>query len=133
MHLENCIKGKKFLLILDDVCGVAKVTWDEELKLCLGAGAPGSRILVTTQETDLADKMGSSSEGTLHLGQLSDEDSWLLLSDIALPGRTKEESRDLETIGRELARGCQGVPFVIKTLGYFLHDKKNYTRLEECP
>ncbi|KAI3925302.1 hypothetical protein MKX01_035419 [Papaver californicum] len=124
VHLKDCVKGKKFLLILDDVCGVDNVTWDEVLKPCLDAGALGSRILVTTQDRNLAAKMGSSSEDMLHLGRLSNEDSWLLLSDISLQGRTEEQIRDRETVGRELAKGCQGIPFLLKTLGYFLRDKK---------
>ncbi|KAI3859927.1 hypothetical protein MKX03_006990, partial [Papaver bracteatum] len=106
VHLKDCIKGKKFLLILDDVCGVENLTWDKELKPCLDAGALGSRILVTTQDRNLAAKMGSSSEDMLHLGRLSDDDSSLLLCDIALPRRTEEQIRDRETVGRQLAKGC---------------------------
>ncbi|KAI3925301.1 hypothetical protein MKX01_035418 [Papaver californicum] len=124
-HLRNCIKKKEtFLLVLDDCCGVDRVTWNTELKPCLDAAAPGSRILVTTQLTNLSNEMGISNKHTLPLSGLLDDDAWLLLCDTALPGRSREHIRQFETIGKELARGCQGVPFVIKNLGYALRSKE---------
>lgn len=123
-HLRGCIEKKKFLLILDDVReDVDNVTWDQELKPCLDAAAPGSKILVTTKYRNVAEKMVSSSEDVIHLGQLSVDDSWLLLCDIALQSRTEDQIRDFERVGRQLAEGCLGVPFAINTLGCTLSHK----------
>ncbi|RZC85497.1 hypothetical protein C5167_041679 [Papaver somniferum] len=124
-HLRDCIKTKEImLLVLDDAFGVDYVTWDTELKPCLDAAAPASRVLVTTQQTNLSTKMGIFSKDTLPLSGLLVEDSWLLLSDTALPGQSRKQIREFETTGKELARGCQGVPFVIKNLGYALRNKE---------
>ncbi|KAI3859935.1 hypothetical protein MKX03_006998 [Papaver bracteatum] len=127
-HLRNCIKKKEMmLLVLDGPCGVDYETWERELKPCFDAAAPGSRILVTTHLTNLSTMMGVSSELTLPLSGLpydDADDAWLLLCDAAFPGQSGEQIREYEMIGKELARGCAGIPGVITKLGRVLRMKK---------
>uniref|UniRef100_A0A6M2EB87 NB-ARC domain-containing protein n=1 Tax=Populus davidiana TaxID=266767 RepID=A0A6M2EB87_9ROSI len=54
--VSESIKGKKFLLVLDDVWTESHGQW-EPLKLSLKSGAPGSRIIVTTRKHSVANMM----------------------------------------------------------------------------
>lgn len=57
-RIHTSIGGKRFLLVLDDVCteGATKL---EALKQVLKNGAEGSRILVTTRKEEVAVMMGA--------------------------------------------------------------------------
>ncbi|KAI3859928.1 hypothetical protein MKX03_006991, partial [Papaver bracteatum] len=72
-------KKEIMMFVLDDTCCVDRVTWNTELKLCLDDAAPGSRILVTSQVTNLSAEMGIFKEDTLPLSALLNDDSWSLI------------------------------------------------------
>lgn len=125
-YLRSCIKkNETMLVILDGVCGVDAAIWDREFKPCLDAAGPQSRIVITTQVTDLAASMGIIREQTISLRELRGDDSWTLLHSTALPGQSEERIKEFETVGKKLVLGCHGVPYVIKHLGYFLRSKGN--------
>ena len=73
--LRDILKGKKYLLVLDDVWTDKKSDWDV-LRLPLRAGAAGSRIIVTTRDEGVSSVMGTMPPRLL-VG-LSDKDCWLL-------------------------------------------------------
>ncbi|KAM5578387.1 hypothetical protein ABKV19_008611 [Rosa sericea] len=57
--IYDSIKGKKFLLVLDDVCDSNHRKWEPFLTTLHG-GASGSRILVTTRIAQVASAMGTT-------------------------------------------------------------------------
>jgi hypothetical protein len=57
-RVSESIKGKRFLLVLDDVWTENHRQW-EQLKPSLKGSAPGSRILVTTRKHSVATMMGT--------------------------------------------------------------------------
>ncbi|KAL5707360.1 hypothetical protein ACHQM5_025417 [Ranunculus cassubicifolius] len=120
--LCQSVKGKQFLLVLDDVWTEDPNHW-RQLKLALDGGAPGSRIIVTTRNRTVAKMMGSSDFDVHDLENLSNDDSWLLLRDVALVGKEKEEEK-FEKIGREIAIKCKGVPLAITTLASLLYERQ---------
>ena len=73
--LRDILKGKKYLLVLDDVWTDKKSDWDV-LCLPLRAGATGSRIIVTTRDEGVSSVMGTMPPRLLE--GLSDKDCWLL-------------------------------------------------------
>ncbi|KAL5707361.1 hypothetical protein ACHQM5_025418 [Ranunculus cassubicifolius] len=119
--LCQSVKGKQFLLVLDDVWTEDPNHWSQ-LKLALAGGAPGSRIIVTTRNRTVAKMMGSSDFDVHDLENLSNDDSWLVLRDVALVGKEKEEK--FEKIGREIAIKCKGVPLAITTLASLLYERQ---------
>lgn len=121
-RLRNTISGKKFLLVLDDVWTEEYRKW-EQLFNSLRIGADGSKILVTTRNERVAKMLRSSYE--LHLGQLADEDSWSLFSQIAFFERSKEDCEELEGIGRKIADKCRGIPLTVKTIGSLMRFKNS--------
>ncbi|KAL5707007.1 hypothetical protein ACHQM5_025108 [Ranunculus cassubicifolius] len=120
--LCQSVKGKQFLLVLDDVWTEDPNHWSQ-LKLALAGGAPGSRIIVTTRNRTVAKMMGSSDFDVHDLENLSNDDSWLVLRDVALVGKEKEEEK-FEKIGREIAIKCKGVPLAITTLASLLYERQ---------
>ncbi|KAL0414690.1 UNVERIFIED_CONTAM: putative disease resistance protein RGA3 [Sesamum radiatum] len=124
-YIKESISGKKFFLVLDDV-------WTEEdskwipLKVSLKSGAPGSRILVTTRKTRVAQIIGTTYVHSL--SPLSDSYCWSVLSQIALQDRGEADREMLEETGMEIAKKCKGLPLAAKTVGGLLRFK---TSLQE--
>lgn len=75
-------------------------------------GARGSRVIVTTCNTTVASVMRTVP--IQYLEQLSDEDCWLLLSKHALPSGNLSANPNLEEIGKNIARKCNGLPSAAK-------------------
>jgi len=124
-HVQQSIRGKKFLLVLDDVWNEDSSKW-EQLKNSLKCGClPGSRILVTTRKRKVANYMGSSSADILELGLLSTDECWSLFSQFAYFEKNSRERENLEDIGREIAAKCKGLPLAAKSLGSLLRFKRS--------
>ncbi|KAM7476101.1 hypothetical protein LguiB_023344 [Lonicera macranthoides] len=118
--VEKCVMGKKFLLVLDDVCTEDDRKW-EPLLITLKSGAIGSKLLVTTR-TERVSKMMETAY-TLRLKQLSGQECWELFSQIAFSERSEEERGELEDIGRQIADKCKGLPLAAKTIGSLMRFK----------
>ncbi|KAF9614647.1 hypothetical protein IFM89_019624 [Coptis chinensis] len=82
-YLCESLRGKKFILVLDDVWTKDANDWNP-LKFALDGGASGSRVLITTHNEKVAHMMGSTQNHKL--GGLSKDDSWLLFKLIAFQG-----------------------------------------------
>ncbi|KAL7100080.1 hypothetical protein ACP275_09G126200 [Erythranthe tilingii] len=122
--LNKTIFGKKFLLVLDDVWTEDSTKW-EPLRICLKGGGLGSRILVTTRNERVALMMSSGKNDIHHLGHLSHEECWLLLSRIAFSGKSEKEREKFQNIGRKIVNKCKGLPLAAKTLGSLLQFKNS--------
>ncbi|XP_021293996.1 putative disease resistance protein RGA3 [Herrania umbratica] len=120
--IHHSIERKKFLLVLDDVWTEDCTKW-ESLKHSLKCGSPGSKILITTRKENVANIMGSTT--LFPLSQLSEEECWLLFSQVAFFGRSSEDCKGLEDIGRKIANKCKGLPLAAKVLGGLLRFKKS--------
>ncbi|XP_022775511.1 putative disease resistance protein RGA3 [Durio zibethinus] len=123
--ISEKIGSAKFLLVLDDVWTDRDEDW-EPLEAVLQQNKSGSKILVTTRKESVATRMESSR--VFRLKELSDEVCWLILSQSAFKGKGNELRKNLEDIGREIAKKCKGSPHVAKTLGRLL--RKENTRSE---
>ncbi|KAL5999705.1 hypothetical protein ACLOJK_037990 [Asimina triloba] len=106
-ELVKGLRGKRFLLILDDV-------WNEDKQ---------NGILVTTRALKVAKNITNITY--IHdLKGLSDDDSWELFRSIAFDGRTTEECSQLESVGREIVSKCKGVPLSIRVMGSMMNSKR---------
>ncbi|XVF71439.1 hypothetical protein PTKIN_Ptkin12aG0037500 [Pterospermum kingtungense] len=113
-HLQEKLRGKKFLLVLDDVWNEYHDKW-EGLKEAFRCGASGSAVIVTTRIEKVALMMTTTP--VFHLGCLSEDDSWTLFKQRAFRTRKSEDHPQLEEIGKEIVKKCGGVPLAIKALG----------------
>ncbi|KAJ8648630.1 hypothetical protein MRB53_001653 [Persea americana] len=118
VSIKEALKGKKFLLVLDDVWNENCNDWDE-LRAPLMVGARGSRILVTTRSKRVSSNMGTLP--THSLQGLSDDDCWSLFESRAfVQGNNSDAHPDLVKIGKKIINKCNGLPLAVKTLGGLL-------------
>lgn len=125
--LRDKLKGKKFLVVLDDVWTEKERDWDV-LRLPFIAGALGSKIIVTTRSKKVASIMGTLP--TYHLEVLSDDDCWLLFKQRAFIDGNEDAHPYLVSIGKEIVKKCRGLPLAAETLGGLLHAKTEIAEWE---
>nr|XP_027127691.1 putative disease resistance protein RGA3 [Coffea arabica] len=122
--LQENLKGKSYLLVLDDIWNEDRETWAGMRRRLLAiGGAPGSKILVTTRSDGVASAMQTS--GLHHLDILSDDYSWMLFKKLAFADGGATKTQDLVDIGRRILKKCGGVPLAIKVIGGLLYSKKD--------
>ncbi|GKU96982.1 hypothetical protein SLEP1_g10163 [Rubroshorea leprosula] len=119
-EIRKSIKGKKYLLVLDDVW-TEKDKDFEGLNAAFKCGAPGSRILATTRKTTVATIMGSSH--AIQLNNLSQEICWSIIRNVALREKDQRTCEEFKPVGLKIAEKCKGLPLVAKTLGGLLRFK----------
>ncbi|KAL0431172.1 UNVERIFIED_CONTAM: putative disease resistance protein RGA1 [Sesamum radiatum] len=114
------LRGRRFLLVLDDVWNENPVAWDD-LKEVLRCGSKGSVLLVTTRIEKVALMMATID--VHHIGCLSEENSWSLFRQRAFTNGVEEESHI--AIGKAIVEKCGGVPLAIKALGSLMRFKSH--------
>ncbi|KAJ4823580.1 hypothetical protein Tsubulata_040264 [Turnera subulata] len=120
--LEKKVRGKRILLVLDDI-------WNEHgdwkrLLAPFSFAAQGSKVLITTRSEQVA--LAMSSVPSHHLKELTEDDCWKLFAQHAFGGgNTVDAYGELEEIGRKIARKCKGLPLAARTLGSLLSRKRN--------
>nr|ABR29794.1 CC-NBS-LRR protein [Solanum tuberosum] len=119
IELKESLKGKKFLIVLDDVWNDNYDEWDD-LRSTFVQGDIGSKIIVTTRKESVALMMGC---GEMNVGTLSSEVSWALFKRHSLENREPEEHTKLEEIGKQIAHKCKGLPLALKAIAGILRSK----------
>ncbi|PRQ59296.1 putative P-loop containing nucleoside triphosphate hydrolase, leucine-rich repeat domain, L [Rosa chinensis] len=120
--IYKLIKGKKFLLVLDDVWSPNSDQWEELIKP-LRYGATGSRVLVTTRKEEVATLMKATTTQMISLKALSDA---FCLSLFYYSANMDENnvSKEYKDIGLKIVKRCNGLPLAAKTLGSLMRNKK---------
>nr|BBB04717.1 NB-LRR disease resistance protein [Solanum lycopersicum]BBB04720.1 NB-LRR disease resistance protein [Solanum lycopersicum]BBC83286.1 disease resistance protein [Solanum lycopersicum] len=118
VKLKESLKGKKFVIVLDDVWNDDYNEWDN-LRNVFVQGEMGSKIIVTTRKESVAQTM-CVDRCTITVGNLSSEDSWSLFKRHSLENRDHPE---LEEIGKKIANKCKGLPLALKALAGVLRGK----------
>ncbi|XP_021814693.1 putative disease resistance protein RGA4 [Prunus avium] len=120
--LQEDLKGKTYLLVLDDVWNEDPNKWDDLMSCLLNAtSTKASKILVTTRNVSVSSIVQTLP--TCDLGKLSEDQCWAILKYKAFPDASAVLSEDQERIGREIAKKCAGVPLVAKVLGNLMRSK----------
>lgn len=107
------MKGKRYLLILDDVWNDNLQKWDDLMSCLLKVNdTRGSTIIVTTRSDRVAKVVETLPRCDMR--KLSDNECWLILKDKAVPFGSAPISEEQEITGRKIAKKCGGVPLVAK-------------------
>ncbi|BFG20746.1 hypothetical protein CerSpe_070200 [Prunus speciosa] len=122
VELREQLRGKKFLFVLDDLWNEDYTDW-KFLQTPFTSGARGSKVIITTRNTNVASVM--QNVPIQYLEPLSNEDCWLLLAKHAFENENYSAHPNLEEIGKQIARKCNGLPLVAQTLGGVLRCKKD--------
>ncbi|KAK8689055.1 hypothetical protein V6N13_087786 [Hibiscus sabdariffa] len=126
-ELEDFLKDKKCLVILDDIWSIE--AWDSlEPAFPVEPNSQSrSKILITSRNKEIVSH--ADRRGHLHeLQCLSDEQSWDLFQKIAFPQTDPTENRvdaKLKELGEEMVKHCAGLPLAIVVLGGILVTKDN--------
>ena len=121
-QLKEALRGKRFLIVLDDLWRDMRDKWDDLRSPFLEA-ASGSKILVTTRDRDVAEWVGGPKN--LHvLKPLSDDDCWSVFQIHAFQHINIHEHPNLESIGRKIVEKCGGLPLAAKALGGLLRAER---------
>ncbi|XP_049353813.1 putative disease resistance RPP13-like protein 1 [Solanum verrucosum] len=126
VKLKESLKGKRFLLVLDDVWNDNYNEWDD-LRNVFVQGDMGSKIIVTTRKESVAQMTCAKKMDrcAITVGTLPIDDSWALFKRHSLENRDPEELPELEEIGKQIADKCKGLPLAIKTLAGILRRKSD--------
>ncbi|KAH9689169.1 hypothetical protein KPL70_015401 [Citrus sinensis] len=119
-HIQECVAGKKFLLVLDDVWNEDYYKWEPFYK-CLKNSLHGSKILITTRKETVARIMGSTH--VISVNVLSEMECWSVFQSLAISGKTIGKRENLEKIGREIVKKCKGLPLAAKTIASLLRSR----------
>jgi Leucine-rich repeat (LRR) protein len=120
IKLNEMLTGKKFLLVLDDVWDTTYAKW-EVLSNAFKSGAQGSKVIVTTRDSEVARVMGAGA--TRPIMELSKEDCWSLFAKYAFHDGNSNAYPELEVIGKQIVENCKGLPLAIKAIGALLRSK----------
>jgi hypothetical protein len=117
-ELLEYLQGKRYLVVMDDVWKTE--VWNE-VKYAFPNNSNGSRILITSRIKDV--DLDSSPTPPYYLRVLNQDGSYeLFLKKVFRGGECPAE---LETLGRQIAEGCHGLPLSIAVLGGLLAAKEN--------
>jgi hypothetical protein len=128
VQLKEKLKGKKFLVVLDDLWNENYHDWTI-LRAPFLAGAPGSRIVITTR--NLGVSLTMSTIPAYRLEVLSNDACLSVFTQHALGASNFNAHPNLKDIGEKIVEKCKGLPLAAKTLGGLLrttldHDEWAY-------
>ncbi|KAJ0672857.1 putative P-loop containing nucleoside triphosphate hydrolase, leucine-rich repeat domain superfamily [Helianthus annuus] len=121
--LKDHVKGKKFLLVLDDIWSESYEDW-ETLVRPLYTCDPGSKIIITTRKDQLLKQLVYN---PLHkqLHGLSDDDALSLLARNALGVDNFDSHLSLKPYAQGIVKKCGGLPLALIALGRLLRTKRD--------
>ncbi|XP_060670242.1 putative disease resistance protein RGA1 [Ziziphus jujuba] len=122
--LGKIVRGKRYLLVLDDV-----LNWDPNgdpwtsLQNLSSGCANGSRIIITSSHWDAEIEITKSIGTTkpYELEPLDEEESWALFEKVVF--ENGEGKQINSQIVKRIVERCAGSPFAIKTIGRMLQSK----------
>jgi len=126
--LQEKLMGKKLLLVLDDVWDENFVDW-EVLSSPFKYGERGSTIIVTTRNDGVASVMRTVP--THHLNRLLEEDCWSIFAKHSCLDGNSNARSELDVIGRQIVKKCEGLPLALKTIGGLLRSKLDVDEWEK--
>ncbi|XP_060670486.1 putative disease resistance protein At3g14460 [Ziziphus jujuba] len=119
-RLSEELTGKKFLFVLDDVWNTKNDLHDlwVTMRPPFRAGAPGSKIIVTTRDESAAKLMGAV--GHHNLDCVSRDDWWKIFVEHAFSTSNTSEQQNLGSLRDEILAKCDGLPLSARALGGLL-------------
>nr|XP_043635330.1 probable disease resistance protein At4g27220 [Erigeron canadensis] len=111
---KRVMKGDKILIILDDVW--EKLNLEE---LCIPIDHTNCRILLTSRNEDVCEKMNSQSN--IYVDSLPTEEAWILFKRVV--GERVETDTKLKPVAMKVVKECGGLPLLIQAVGNALKNK----------
>ncbi|XP_026420661.1 putative disease resistance protein RGA1 [Papaver somniferum] len=119
--VQEHLEGKKYLLVLDDLWNEDSEQWGYLMSVLL-AGAPGSKVLITTRNNRVASIVRGSIP-PYNLGRLEDDACWSIVKQKAFSPGGALDAPKMSEIGKEIAKKCCGLPLAAKFVGSLMRSK----------
>ncbi|PHT73463.1 hypothetical protein T459_24248 [Capsicum annuum] len=116
--LQKSLKGKRYLIVLDDIW--KREAWDV-VRLCFPSENKWSGILLTTRNTEVARDAGTENL-SLPMDLMGPDESWNLFKIVAFANEALPSG--FETIGKQIAEKCHGLPLTIAVVAGLLKSKR---------
>ncbi|XP_073144674.1 putative disease resistance protein RGA3 [Henckelia pumila] len=119
-QIRSKLEDTRYLLVLDDYLSDKMLEWDNFMN-CMKGISPkrGNFIIVTTRNQDVASYVGTHTVPSIDF--LSVDDCWSIIKARTFP--SQPVPGDFETIGKEIALACQGLPLAANVVGGSLRGK----------
>ncbi|XVF42771.1 hypothetical protein PTKIN_Ptkin01aG0391400 [Pterospermum kingtungense] len=119
-RIQNYLQTRRYLIVLDDVWSIG--IW-HQISRVLPDGRNGSRVIITTRMADVASFQFGIKSHILELKPLRDDAAWKLFCMKAFPSNGRQCPSHLDSLARNLAEKCEGLPLAIVALGGLLSCK----------
>uniref|UniRef100_A0A6N2NHK2 Uncharacterized protein n=1 Tax=Salix viminalis TaxID=40686 RepID=A0A6N2NHK2_SALVM len=124
-NLKKELENKTFFLVLDVMWNEDRGKWDDlNEKLLKISSKNGNVVVVTTRKTGIATMMETSPRSQHQPGKLSDGECWSIIKQKVSGGGGATLGADFESIGKDIAKKCGGLPLLAKVLGGTLWQKE---------
>jgi len=124
-NLKKELENKTFFLVLDDVWNEDHGKWDDLKEQLLKINSKNENaVVVTTRNKKVADMMETCPGIQHEPGRLSADQCWSIIKQKVSRGGRETIASELESIGKEIAKKCGGLPLLAKVLGGTLHGKQ---------
>ncbi|WVZ48798.1 hypothetical protein U9M48_000205 [Paspalum notatum var. saurae] len=135
--LQDELKGKRYLLVLDDIWNKDVDKW-QKLKVSLKHGGVGSAILVTTRDKEIAEFMGTIVENSWTNNKYHDVAvldnrfiQEIIESRAGLSNLPEGKRDELVKLVGPFVKRCAGSPLAAKALGSVLRNKTTKQEWED--
>ncbi|KAM3399169.1 putative disease resistance protein [Capsicum galapagoense] len=125
VKLKESLKGKRFLIVLDDMWNENYNEWNDFWNVFVQGGI-GSKIIVTTRKESVALMMRTEQ---ISMDTLSIDDSWSLFKRHAFENMDPMEHPEHEEVGKQIVAKCKGLPLALKTLADYPFRKEQVIHL----
>ncbi|XP_011072173.1 putative late blight resistance protein homolog R1A-10 [Sesamum indicum] len=112
--LHKKLFGRRYLIVMDDVWSTK--AWDD-FSLFFPNNGNGSRVLMTTRLSKVGGSLGTHNPYLMDF--LNEEKSWNLLCEKVF-GQNDCPYSELEKVGKDIAKGCKGLPIAIVVISGLL-------------
>ncbi|PHT61865.1 hypothetical protein T459_34282 [Capsicum annuum] len=116
--LQKSLKGKRYLIVLDDMWKTE--AWDA-VRLCYPNENKGSGILLTTRNNDVA-FYADTENVSLRMSFMDQDESWSLFKSAAFASEALPS--EFETTGKQITEKCHGLPLTIVVVAGLLKSKR---------
>nr|XP_033512365.1 putative late blight resistance protein homolog R1A-4 isoform X2 [Nicotiana tomentosiformis] len=116
--LRKSLIGKRYLIVMDDMW--SSNAWDD-VRHCFPSYNNGSRILLTTRNKEVAYYAGTENL-SLQMNLMDPDESWNLAKSMVFANEAFPY--EFETIGKQIAEYCTGLPLAILVISGLLSKSK---------
>ncbi|XP_066340295.1 putative disease resistance protein RGA3 isoform X2 [Miscanthus floridulus] len=123
--IEQNLKGKRFLLVLDDMWECHEEEWKKLLAPFIKAGGKGNMVIVTTRFPKVANMVIQTVDCPIEMGRLEHKDFMRLFEACVFVDQKPWEgdTEKLFEIGEKIVSKLKGFPLAAKTVGRLLRDQ----------